>query len=992
MKTTFQLLALVSLLPVVVSAQIRTPPPPLPPTDTAASVISSTLEIRDRGDHHRVWQRVTVETDNTGKTVSRTNAAYTELETGMNVRQADGTWVEASDEIEIAKAGAVARKGRHQVIFSVNCNSPVAIDMLTADGKRLQSRILGLAYFDTATGQSVLIAEIKDSDGHLLMDTKNEVIYYDAFTDFKVDLRYRNSKAGLEQDLILREDPPSPAYYNLDPATTVLEVLTEFFNPPVPEKKARLINGVTDEFLNFGDLKMGTGRVFVMGAETTDIPVSKQWGTVEGRTFLIEEIPYQAVEPQLDALPKRTASLKSSQDGVRHQVSIKRLLPPVKQAKKEIGPMKLASAPLDGKGVVLDYVTASSATNYTFQCDTTYYVSGTVNLSGTNTSFEGGTVIKYSPTNAPKLNITSPITWLGSAFRPVVMTGSSDNTVGDTISGSTGNPNTNYFANPALYIDGTAAGTNAILQNLRISYAQSAIVFNGKTGHIVSHAQLVNCANGIAATNAEFSLRNALLYNVITNFNGSTSTGRCEHLTVDTANWLNNNNAITLTMTNSLLLGVTNVGTFTSNTVNIVTASAFQTVGAASHYLATGSVYRNVGTTNINATLAKDLKKLTTYPPIERTNDFTVNTVLSPQAGRDTDAYDLGYHYDPLDYVVSGRNLTNSILTLANGIVLGTYGALSDSGITLRNGAILNSAGSASYLNWIVRYNTVQEQSTTNWSASTVAPAIAFTVASTPEPQAQFTFTGWSLLGNNGKFFNSNKELIVPLAFKDCQFAGGGVSPVDVSVAFTNCLWERVAIDLSLSKSIISDRYFFNNLFWRGSLNLANTGTKTWILKDNLFDQTALNSQSGSITHSNNAYVNGGNRLTPTNVNDVVMSNTPIYLTNYLGRFYYPTNGGLLSMLINAGSRNATNAGLYHYTTTTNQVKEASSTVDIGFHYVATDTSGVPIDTDSDGVADYLEDRNGNGAVDTGETAWTNAADWGLSVIITKPRPSAILP
>jgi hypothetical protein len=62
-------------------------------------------------------------------------------------------------------------------------------------------------------------------------------------------------------------------------------------------------------------------------------------------------------------------------------------LPTVKQAKKGTGPMKLASAPLSGKGVVLDYTTASSATNFTFAGNTTYYVSGTVNLSGTNTFF-----------------------------------------------------------------------------------------------------------------------------------------------------------------------------------------------------------------------------------------------------------------------------------------------------------------------------------------------------------------------------------------------------------------------------------------------------------------------------------------------------------------------------------------------------------------------------------------------------------------------------
>jgi hypothetical protein len=74
-------------------------------------------------------------------------------------------------------------------------------------------------------------------------------------------------------------------------------------------------------------------------------------------------------------------------------------------------------------------------------------------------------------------------------------------------------------------------------------------------------------------------------------------------------------------------------------------------------------------------------------------------------------------------------------------------------------------------------------------------------------------------------------------------------------------------------------------------------------------------------------------------------------------------------------------------------VKEASSMVDIGFHYVAVDPStGLPYDTDGDGVPDYLEDRNGNGTVDSGETDWQNANDWGLKVIITRPRGGALLP
>jgi len=552
-----------------------------------------------------------------------------------------------------------------------------------------------------------------------------------------------------------------------------------------------------------------------------------------------------------------------------------------------------------------------------------------------------------------------------------ILTSKDDNSCGDTITGSTGSP-TNYQGATFLYL-----GSGAY-KYMRFSYAGTAIYGYPDALHGgVWHCQFVRCGTGIFNVNTNTDLYNVLFCNCGTAVDIGGYTGdifRGQHVTADQVATFFNAPDTTGKLTNSILTGITTIGgisTFVNCTTNSSGSGIYQTVGAAGFYLADGSTNRNAGSTNISAALLGDLRKKTTYPPILLTSDFTVDTTLSPQAVRNIGIPDLGYNYDPLDYVVSGRTLTSATLILTNGVALGTYGPSSSFGISLRASAKLFSRGLATSLNWIVRYNTVQEQVNTNWSASTIAPAIAYTLSASPQPQAQFAFTGWSLLGKNGYHLDSSKQVTPPFGFKDCQFGGGSFSPFDTSVGLTNCLWERVNITLDDNKQN-PDRFVYNNLFRGGTLSLFKAGFGTWILKDNLFDQTIL-SQSGTITHSNNAYVTGYGRLTPTNSNDVILTNKPTYLTSYLGSYYYPTNDGMLSTLINAGSRYATNATLYHYCTTTNQVKEAGSMVDIGFHWVAIDpNTGLPYDADGDGIPDYLEDANGNGVSDSGETGWNS--------------------
>jgi hypothetical protein len=185
-----------------------------------------------------------------------------------------------------------------------------------------------------------------------------------------------------------------------------------------------------------------------------------------------------------------------------------------------------------------------------------------------------------------------------------------------------------------------------------------------------------------------------------------------------------------------------------------------------------------------------------------------------------------------------------------------------------------------------------------------------------------------------------------------------------------------------------------NNLFF-GILPSGNpwgfemtqpSGT-AWNAFNNAFDTMKLRSSCTS-TNGYNAYITSSNRFTPTNINDIVLSSAFAWQSGPLGDFYHPTN----SVLIDEGDVGADVQGLYHFTTLTNQTKETTSTVDIGYHYVAVDSNGKPLDYDTDGVPDYLEDGNGNGIVNSGETDWQGTNDPGLKVFITRPRDGSTVP
>ena len=631
----------------------------------------------ERGPHSKIWQRAVLHTNQSG--VVRTNLqSYTELATGLCYLQ-DGQYVDSVEEVDPMASGAKAIQGRHRVHWAANANSPDgAMTLTTPDAKRLSSTVFGLAYYDVATGSNAAITRLQDCNGSIV--APNQVVYADAFSNLTADVQYTYSKAGLSQDIVLRQSPPAPDRYGLSDETTILQVYTEFFNPPQPEMTAVTNGNVSDDpVLDFGDMKMGMGQaLFLKGqdAPVTAGMVSKQWIWVDDRTFLIEAIPFRDISNQLQELPQ-ASNLKPGRGSVRRMVFMESN-PSRPGGSAKVGrPMKLARAETTQPRLMLDYELLSSTTNLTLQGDTTYLVTGAVNVSGT-AIIEGGTVVKSTNNGAPFILATNIICETGP-YRPGVFTSMNDNSVGSEISGSTGAPS----RGPANCLEFGSSGTNSfVFSHLRFSYAnfglQVAMASIGSNPIEIWDCQFINCWYAVydfaaySGSNPGFPVN---VYNVLFSecINGLYGTDiesgyvsfSVNNVTADQVGTFVGGATNLCYATNSLFTATGTSGIDpTSCYTNASSNGVYQTVGAGNYYLANGTNNHGAGTTNIDPALLADLQTKTTYPPILYSNTTIATNIFTPQAERNTGTPDLGYHYDPIDYLICGSTIGNTNLTV----------------------------------------------------------------------------------------------------------------------------------------------------------------------------------------------------------------------------------------------------------------------------------------------------------------------------------------
>jgi hypothetical protein len=581
------------------------------------------------------------------------------------------------------------------------------------------------------------------------------------------------------------------------------------------------------------------------------------------------------------------------------------------------------------------------------------------------------------------------------SFRPAVFSSANDNTVGDVIAGSTGTPSTNGLATYLFALNTT--NSNVLIEHARFSYAGTAFWSQADWSHVFRHCQFVQCVTNVALLNdIAVSFQNVLAANCSVMLAGYSVTVDGENMTVDSCNkfavtsspyWGFYNGGLTNCVLTAVDNSVTNF-TFKDTARTSTSTGVYQTVGAAGYYLASGSVNRDAGTSTINATLLADLQTMTTYPPVVvAPGFFTNNYTFFPQAQRDTDVLDCGFHYDPIDFAID-MCVSNATVTVLPGTVLAGYAGNNGGnyGIWTCANGIINCTGTPTSPNYLVQYNTVQEQSNTNWSTTNWA-GLLITPFQSDSSSVNFGFTSWSVLSDLAQIEGEGSAF--PFVLQNCQFYGGIISGGGPQVCATNCLFHRVNFSVRNAGSGNIAQTYENNLFLAGTVSVRNPLAAVYTFRDNLFDQTAVSLVTGTINYcSNNAYVTTNNGfLSPTN-GDTFLTASPAYQTGALGVYYYPTN----LTLIHTGSQLAAVAGLYHYAVLTNNTIEGTNIVSIGFHYVAVGSNGLPLDTNGDGIPDYLEDANGNGLVDSGEINWMAAGDLGLTVIITQPMNNSTIP
>jgi hypothetical protein len=523
------------------------PTPALPMAAAVPSMTKTASQVIARGQHYKVMQAVRRIVTASGKSLVITNR-YTVVANGLNFQDANGNWIESHPIVQSYAGGIACVGASYSVILATNLNTAGAVDLETSDGQRLISNPLGLGFYDPDTGKSVVLAQVKDCGAVV---SSNHILYPDAFTGLKASVEYVYDIGHFHQNITLLTAPSAqPSDYGMG-SRTRLEMLSELLQGPTPVTTTHVLTSVInpaqraamvspdllDQTLKFGSMAMGLGRAYPVGGMTTNQPgmtVPKQLINQSGRNILIESVPW-ATASALLSKPQQSASLgsPSGKPGLTRDLPEARLAKtgtnftarlaqvtkssPVKLAVNSIGGAKL---PLSrNSGFTLDYDLVESCTDFDFYEGGTFLVVGNLSLDGT-TTIDDSVVLKYA--DFAKLTINGTILNPGNtpSIAALLMTSLDDDSVGDIIDGSTGNPSVDYSGAPALDLEYLDYDTT--FAELDFNYCYGGLWVDNSPGRTVSvgPANYINVPGGNSIGNVSL-VRFASIY--VCNSTGMTS-------------------------------------------------------------------------------------------------------------------------------------------------------------------------------------------------------------------------------------------------------------------------------------------------------------------------------------------------------------------------------------------------------------------------------------------------------------------------------------
>lgn len=462
--------------------------------------------------------------------------SYIEVASGLNYVDENGQWAEAQDLIELTYDGrAAALRGQTKLYAEANLNSAGAVTLVTVGKQVLRTHILGIGYYDASTGKAVLLSRLKDSLGELL--PPNQIVWRSAFASVQADVLLTYSKAAVECDVIIREQPPAPESFGLDPSTTRFEVWHEWLDSPTPRVVSRLLASetdpvksalmaepdLTDQTLDFGEAWFPTGAAYVtdsntqrsaetpaqvrvrnVGREPGLAPVAKTWVNAGMRTFLVEAVRWSDMQPNLQKLPSASVAIpfQTPQD----RMVCLSLLPAPQPALASAAPITRAAAEYAPLGFTIDWIEVTGYDSYTFTNGVTYLL-GSTYFQGTVT-INGGAVLKYA--QGGRLLCYGSFLFNSSGGSPAIFTSKDEDLFGTTLPSST--HSATYAANPAIwdYYQPTAVDIHGV----RIRWATTAVQLdaNGDPCSGLTHtffdSSIEFCQTGIYANNGTVSIAN----------------------------------------------------------------------------------------------------------------------------------------------------------------------------------------------------------------------------------------------------------------------------------------------------------------------------------------------------------------------------------------------------------------------------------------------------------------------------------------------------